>query len=310
MCPPQQPKKNGRKQRAILHGKSQRGKTPLVALTCMMSNRWLHGFQSAVLIIVVAAIGSICHAQQKNDESTKPNDGKNTSPNITVVVKQENPPHVTDDENQKNEDIRIQKKLTDFTGGLVVVGLLQALVLGFTAWLIKRQADQMVEAGQQTERVIAQMRDTTERQLRAYVGITSASARMINKNTLAVIVCIKNFGQTPAHKLRHVINYRMAKHPLNIPLEAVIDSDTGTESTVFPDTPLMATASVDLEKEPLTEGMTMFVYGKIVYEDIFKNKQWTTYRYFFPAPNTVVTLVVGQEYPLTVDTRDNESKQN
>ena len=122
----------------------------------------------AALILTVVMM---CHAQQKKKDSAEADNGKNTSPNVTVVVKQENPPHVEEDKEQSEEESKIQNKLTNFTGYLVVVGVLQALVLGFTAWLIKRQADQMVEAGRQTERIIAQMKDTTVRQLRAYVGV-------------------------------------------------------------------------------------------------------------------------------------------
>jgi hypothetical protein len=44
---------------------------------------------------------------------------------------------------EANEDRKMQRQLTAYTGALVIVGLLQAIVMGLTLWMIRVQADIM-----------------------------------------------------------------------------------------------------------------------------------------------------------------------
>jgi hypothetical protein len=150
-------------------------------------------------------------------------------------------------------------------------------------------------------------KDTAQRQLRAYIGVSSASMRMINKNTLAIVVCIKNFGKTPALKVRHFIDHKMGKYPLRVTLEKPTKSDADANAVIFPTIESWAQDAVDLSKEPIVEGMTLFVYGHIIYEDVFGHERWTKFLYLFPAPNVEVPLVIGSEYLLTINFDGNEA---
>jgi len=270
----------------------------------MRPHHWLRILRGAALVVVVVVV---CHAQQNKNNSTEAKNGKNTSPNVTVVVKQENPPHVEEGEKQNEEESKIQNKLTNFTGLLVVVGLVQAFVLGLTAWLIKRQADQMVEAGKQTERIIAQMKDTTVRQLRAYVGPSAATIKCAGVGKYFAAVEIKNFGQTPAYKMRNFTDSYIGPYKSE---ETQFKEPSGsgiyTTGTLFPNSPFYG--SKDVETSNPDTGH-IFIYGKIEYEDVFKQKRWTRYRFVFPTPNTVLRPTIGELYPLTITQEGNDTEE-
>jgi hypothetical protein len=182
-----------------------------------------------------------------------------------------------------------------FTGLLVFVGLLQ---VGALVWQVRVLNLTLQFSG-----------NTAQRQLGAYVGVSSASARMINKNTITVVVMVKNFGETPARKVRISIDHKMAQYPLKNALSSTKNSGTGTNGVVFPGIETWAQHDIDLIKEPIVEEQTIFIYGKIFYEDIFKRERWTEYRYFFPAPKAHINLTVGQEYLLSIDSTGNGTEE-
>ena len=86
-----------------------------------------------------------------------------------------------------------------------------------------------IRAANATEGTLGHMRDTAERQLRAYINnsravISNATTGMIPE----VEIEVKNWGQTPAYRVRHTANITLAIFPLNvdIPQPAALSETT------------------------------------------------------------------------------------
>jgi hypothetical protein len=200
----------------------------------------------------------------------------------------------------KLPSVSITKDWTDrfywlFSGLLVVIG-------GFQIWLLVRQLDtinrqadiaeqqknQMIQAGEQTERIIAQMKETEVRDLRAYVGVSKVILSLEKPDVPRGIVEVKNFGKTPAYKVRQWIGIAPQSHPLTVILPESSSPETASVSVIFPD---ITTVSITDFKKPLpldavigTAQLTIYVYGRITYEDIFKNEWHSNYRFIFGGP--------------------------
>lgn len=187
--------------------------------------------------------------------------------------------------------------------GLWVFNALLVVVGGFQIWLlirqlkiINRQADiaqnqenQMASAGQQTERIIAQMKDTTVRQLRAYVGVSKIFLNLaVNTHPIANVE-IQNFGQTPAYEVRQTCRIDVNQYPPVTPLADITDEE-GSVSLIPPG--IKQTGIVALKK-PLPSGtvigtqtVTIYARGIITYKDAFGEKRRTTYRFIYGGPVT------------------------
>jgi hypothetical protein len=196
---------------------------------------------------------------------------------------------------------RIDWQLWLFNGLLVIVGFLQVLLLKKTLTTINRQADiaenqktLMEQAGQQTERIITQMKDTAQRELRAYMGISKIFLNLDVPSLPKANVETKNFGQTPAYKVRQWVGIMPHEHPLTVPLIKSPDAQKGS-STVVP-SGIPQSQIVGLKKQlPLNitfgpAGVTIYVYGEITYEDIFGVERHTTFRFIYGGPEPLVAM--------------------
>ncbi|MGA7794249.1 MAG: hypothetical protein WCA19_14535 [Candidatus Acidiferrales bacterium] len=74
------------------------------------------------------------------ENPARSNKDQKAAPNVTVIVNQEKPAPHESDESKNSEDIKIQRQLARFTGGLVIVGFIQAVVLALTLVAIIIQA--------------------------------------------------------------------------------------------------------------------------------------------------------------------------
>lgn len=102
------------------------------------------------LILALATVG-IATAQgtpkngvskeQASPSTEKPlaADDKQGDSKVTVIVKQENASPENPTKDQDGENIRIQRRVATFTAWLVGVGILQAIILGFTIRAINGQ---------------------------------------------------------------------------------------------------------------------------------------------------------------------------
>jgi hypothetical protein len=121
---------------------------------------------------------------------------------------------------------------------------------------------------------------TAKRELRAYVGISSVGIKNIAANqTPTIEIRFKNFGKTPAYKIRSwtssVLEFPGAKEKL-----LNVDKKWGGTSTLNPDdsytnihsrnTPL----HIEEADAILTDTKRMYVRGSIQYRDAFGKRRW------------------------------------
>jgi hypothetical protein len=189
-----------------------------------------------------------------------------------------------------------------FTFLLAVTSALQVWLLCRTLIFARRQTHeikrqrsymrlqwvQMIEAGKQTERVITQSKENEVRDLRAYVGVSKVLLMVQNIAKPRGVVEFQNFGKTPARNVRQWIGIAINSHPLTITLPESPDPTMASTTIIYPG--IKNVLFVDLKKE-LPQGteigtseLTVYVYGRVTYYDIFGNNQELNYRFIFGGP--------------------------
>jgi len=210
--------------------------------------------------------------------------------------------------------IRLQKDSSDhwnyfLTGILIFIGFLQAWIFFRQATIAERQELQMIDAGKKTDATIAQMKDTAERELRAYIGVSNIRLDLRNLNKPMGVLEIKNFGRTPAMNVRTRIAIGINPYSPDLQLPPFPELKAGSVSSLFPDIPQVS--KVEL-KSSLPERLiigtmenTIYVYGWTTYNDVFGHEQLAGFRYFFGGPEEAVTfrkdgVLYGAMYPDSV----------
>lgn len=188
--------------------------------------------------------------------------------------------------------------IANFTIGLVAVGALTFIVGIFQLWVFGTQATRLKET-------VDTMKDTAQRQLRAYVFIQDAyitnvapppplypgqirpptAAEVTNPAVGPVAtLTIRNFGQTPAHDVIHWGNICIREYPL---VSTLPPKDMNLPTTRMPLSPdgrssknlAMSALLTPQEIQNLRNGTHgIYVYGDIIYKDIFGNEWFSNYR--------------------------------
>jgi hypothetical protein len=159
-------------------------------------------------------------------------------------------------------------------------------------------------------------RRSFKRQLRAYIQIVHASVtdaaalQMPGGATNPLIggmvtsyVEIKNTGQTPAHKVVHwgeiAVIPQTDENTLAVPaaLLDVTTSTIGAGNTTTKTRYLNRQLTLDEVYGVIVGTHAIYVYGKIIYHDIFKRKRVTTYRLgwtrsYPPGPGTTLSFAL------------------
>jgi hypothetical protein len=183
---------------------------------------------------------------------------------------------------------------------------------GITVWAIvltlaaiAYQAREMTRATSVMDNQLIHMRESSERELRAYVlpelgnivnvaapvrtsgSYTPTEARVTHPDWGPVIAMqIKNTGQTPAFKVVHWGNTLFREYPLKSDLPGPDEGMAKITSVIGPgivNTKRLAVPKPLTEKEiaQLRESTgAIYVYGYISYEDTFGKKHLTRYRLF------------------------------
>jgi hypothetical protein len=128
--------------------------------------------------------GSSGTADTKKDE--------NASPNVTVIVKQENAPSHQSEEKRDDDNVRIQRRLANLTAWLVAVGFVQAVILAGTILVIYQQ----VRTARSVERawVIASPEINAPP-----LGFIPEGGDPISSDHRNIFICgLKSTGNTPA----------------------------------------------------------------------------------------------------------------
>jgi len=179
--------------------------------------------------------------------------------------------------------------LAIFAAWAVFVGLrtlkavvTQAIANTISANAAKTSADAAVET-------IKTMKDTAERQLRAYVLVTTAQIhRDANfRYKLSVKIKIKNFGATPAYDLTNWMGVDFISWPLPAdlgkpenPNENRSTSILGPGDTTELGGPMQSLLVPELEAKIRHGESTIVVWGEIRYRDAFNIQRVTNFRTF------------------------------
>jgi hypothetical protein len=178
----------------------------------------------------------------------------------------------------------------------VVVLIRQGSQLKEQGGLMRRQADHLEEQAKHLEASVATMKDTAQRQLRAYVSVefgemfapgdvdprNSKTADQFWWGPLVV-----NTGQTPAHDLRYTADF--ATHPKPIPKgyppppRPALDTSDRVTLGAAPSaqTKMIGGAMGNIppahEAEWRTGKRVLFLQGTVVYKDVFGSEHTTTF---------------------------------
>ncbi len=198
--------------------------------------------------------------------------------------------------------------LAVLTGGLVFAGIIQ---FGFlirsdnTARLAANAAERAADA---TAASVDLARDTAKRQLRAYVTVNGVIRTKdpgdLNGQGFAVLVDIKNSGQTPARDSLQWARIEIQEFPLttHLPIHCL---ENPTKGILPPEAKNLAfpTFTRDLttieENAILANHTAIYVYGEIDYLDAFGDRHLTQFRF----------RCNGQGYPLGMFKPDCEGNE-
>lgn len=171
------------------------------------------------------------------------------------------------------------------TVGLLIVAAIQACFFFIQLQLMKRSMRVAETVAAATKSSVSVMRDTSVRQLRAYIAVERAWIEFPEPGVPKVTVIIKNSGQTPAHSLRHWIHQWIERYPLSVDLpeppedfimsSSILGSGATHEMRIVH--PRQIIKPCCIHDIGTSEG-TIYVYGAVTYQDIFGNSHYMKYR--------------------------------
>jgi hypothetical protein len=160
---------------------------------------------------------------------------------------------------------------------------------------------------------VALAKDTAEKQLRAYVGIDKPRVLgMTVGNKPIVLVTVKNCGQTPAYNVRGWHKYIFGPVPLD--LEFPEGRSGGVTTLHAGQTVEFRSEMPVLTEELLTafgtsgdQGIALWVYGKISYDDAFGAPHISNFRHLTGVGRYRTEIVDGDNVaPLRADPKGND----
>lgn len=182
------------------------------------------------------------------------------------------------------------RKLVEYTGYLVLVGIVQFGVFvlqlrAFTtqAHYMRRTVTEMqsatgaaIRAANAAEDTIGHMRETSKRQLRAYVHVADVNILYMDSEWCPNIrIRVKNYGQTPAYKVSNRSGNMMAligEPVFSLPETIAHFSDLGPSQDQIT-TMIVSLSFWDQLLKPAVKGHAppFFVFGQITYFDAFQD---------------------------------------
>ena len=207
--------------------------------------------------------------QKKETDSDKR--GTKDAPLVVEMITARNGEETTTQQAAYDHEKTFNEKLIAYG----TVGL--AIITAFLAWFTFR-------LWKATGKLVLGAESTAERQLRAYLLNNNDEVMEHNGGRVKVTVRIKNFGQTPAHKMRSWLFVGFYKFPLDVPLDQP-DYVKGSLSPLGPTA--IITQSVELpaplnhtEIKAILKGEgAIYVSGELFYSDVFDIGRFTKFRY-------------------------------
>lgn len=255
-----------------------------------MCGQWMKSLLYLVSwLVFILTINGLALAEdstkKKPEETTKPNQqttpherGTKDSPIVIQVDPSTSLKIETDHEQQAEHDKSTNEWMTArgtaalavFTFGLDVVTLGLAI---FTYKLWKATSLLVIGAD-----------DTTRRQLRAYMCISSCTIQAFpNEKRLLVSAAVKNCGPTPAYKVRIGYNLEVL-HPSDTPDLLKSPKTKNVYGMAGPNMPIDWDKQLDTAQDTIQEirmGTKMiYLWGTVTYEDAFKKTRTTQFNFF------------------------------
>jgi hypothetical protein len=171
------------------------------------------------------------------------------------------------------------------TLGLLLVGCVQA----YMYW---RQSVLMAEQAKLTKQASDTSKESAERQVRAYLSIIKIEAIRHSSNNAPPLrdwrkweITLKNVGQTPAVRLRIENGCDILDHRINKLSELTKwDKEIGSVTDISPQQTVTTHATLPqeipddwVEACEAEDGPFLYVYGRLIYEDVFGWKITTNF---------------------------------
>lgn len=177
--------------------------------------------------------------------------------------------------------------------GLIGVAIsIGTLILTRRQFLLAEKAAQAAKISADAgTAAVTQAKDTAQRELRAYLLLSGSQIIFMPVQQPTAQVVIKNYGQTPAYKVQQWVGFSVGRYPLGGPLRDPRSFEPAySESILGPGGQQTNTISSQI---PFTQAMvdrlgtpevTIYIYGIILYEDIFGAAHETKFRLIFGGP--------------------------
>lgn len=157
--------------------------------------------------------------------------------------------------------------------------------------IMERQTKAMEDAAHATEKSVELAADSAQRQLRAYVCVSSALVKFYG-SMFEAQVHIKNSGPTPAYDVRQWIHVWIEGYPLKIVLPEAPEGFKMSSSIIPPSGTSIMICGRDAQTiipPNVTLGSpqaTVYIYGEIRYLDAFRIERKTRYRMIWGGPES------------------------
>lgn len=213
----------------------------------------------------------------------------------TAQVAQANAGKSADDSKREKQDLEAQQDMAYWAKAMFFATLLSAAVSAGATWLLFLTLKQSrlatfaaLRAAVANRQAVRVARENAEKELRAYLNVFEIIAEWKNDEDLAqhriwVSIQIKNVGQTPAHNVRSWMGYVSSKTE---PVEFG-EIEAKSPAVCSPGQSLWMSDEVTLIGEDKVLNWkrgkeTFYVWGKIVYVDVFDEPRETSFRYVMP----------------------------
>jgi hypothetical protein len=220
----------------------------------------------------------------KAEKSERGDNNPKSSPNITVVVKQENASEHQAADHQSEENIDIQRKVVALTRWLVIVGFIQACILAGTIWAICTQTG--------TSRTIERAWVIASPVIKnPPLGLMPEVGDPIGSDQRNIFICaIKSVGNTPARLIDATIAYQQIGNLEDIPKEPMYGKGPLNELPLVKEDSFAVVATLQpnssLSKQDMVAILTsnkqfLYAYGRVKYKDVFGKEHETRFGYVY-----------------------------
>lgn len=212
--------------------------------------------------------------------------GTKESPLIVEVL----PSKKTDEDTARitkdSEDRAQNERVTRFgVWASVILSFLLVIANGALFVYTRKAANAAKDSADAAKQTALTIRDTAERQLRAYVSVETYVPTDVDKRRMdgKYGLLVKNRGQTPAHKVRSWMAYTVREFPLAGPLTSNMESGSvailapAEEQVIINDWPRVSEEDI---AAVVAGSKAAYIFGEVLYEDVFGTARHTRFRLF------------------------------